>query len=149
MLILDDGSFTIGNTFALLYDADEYHTLRQTESWISEDVTEDAKNAAMIRAFDYLRTRDWQAGIFDVEIPSRIIQAQYVAAAKELSSPGTLQSDVNPNVKRKRIEGAIDTEYFSKNLSSSTVFTEVDNLIKPYLNSTTNFSQTSRTLVRM
>jgi hypothetical protein len=64
-----------------------------------------------------------------------------------LFKPGVLQADKQSNVKRERIEGVVDTEYFSKNLSSSTVFTEILNLIEPYLSVPTSSRQ--KFLVRM
>jgi hypothetical protein len=149
MLTIDDGTFTVGNTFIDLFDADEYHELRQTEAWLDSEVTDGQKEAALIRGFDYLMVQDWSADAFLSGIPDRVKWAQCVAAVKELSSPGTLQADVDNNVKRKRIEGAIETEYFSKNLSSQTVFTEVENLIKPYLNVSVTRSSRQKYLVRM
>jgi hypothetical protein len=150
MLTIDDGTFTVGNTFVDLLDADDYHELRLTEDWIDSEVTDSQKEAALVRAFDYLKVQDWASDAFTVEIPIKVIEAQCVAAGKELSSPGRLQSDVDSNVKRKRIEGAIETEYFSKNLVSQTVFTEIQNLIAPYLssNQTTTVAR-KKTIVRM
>jgi len=150
MLIVDDGTFLIGNTFVDLFVADEYHELRQTEAWIEPEVTDTQKEAAIIRSFDYFKVQDWADGVFDFDIPSRILEAQCVAAARELENPGGLQADTKTNIKRERIEGAIDTEYFSKNLSSETIHTEIQNLIKPYLASSQQSTQTIRkTLVRM
>ena len=150
MLTVDDGSFEVGNTFVSLIDATAYHTLRQTEVWIDSEMTDVLREAALVRSFDYFKVQDWADGVFDVSIPDRVIQAQCVAAAKELESPGTLQADVSSNVKRERIEGAIETEYFSKNLSSQTIFTEIQNLIKPYLEtSQTQPVAVQKTLVRM
>ena len=150
MLITDDGTFLIGNTFVDLFTADEYHELRQTEAWIDEEVTDTQKEAALVRSFDYLKVQDWADGVFDYEIPVRVIEAQCVAAGKELDNPGQLQADQKTNVKRERIEGAIDTEYFSKNLSSETIHTEIQNLIKPYLTAyQASSTSTQKFLVRM
>ena len=149
MLTIDDGTFTIGNSFVSLMEADDYHELRASENWNLTTTTDDNKEAALIRAFDYLFIQDWQAGVFDVEIPERVKRAQLVAAEKELGSPGTLQEDKENNLKRKHIEGVIEREYFSKNLSNETIFTEIQNLLKPYLSATTTKTTTQRFLVRM
>jgi len=147
MLIIDDGTFTVGNSFVTLIELDTYHALRQTASWIDVSVTDAKKEAAAIRAFDFFKVQNWSSDAFLTEIPQRVKDAQCVAAAKELDSSGVLQADLDPNVKRQRIEGAIETEYFSKNLTTSTIFTEIINLINPYL--VQSRSTVTRTLVRM
>jgi len=147
-LIIDDGTFEVGNTFLLLSDINTYHSVRLSSPWTTE--TSDAKKeAAVIRAFDYLAIQNWLIDAFDDGIPTRVEYALCVAANKELDSPGVLQKDQQKNVKRKRIEGAIETEYFAKNLSSETVFTEVLNLIKPYIEAPTNRRPTQRYLERV
>jgi hypothetical protein len=148
-LILDDGSFEIGNSFVTLDYADDYHEIRATEAWETDSPSDDQKESALIKAFDYLMVQDWSPETFMLDIPDRIKQAQCVGAAKELASPGVLQADKENNIKRKRIEGAIDTEYFSKNLESGTVFTEIQNLIKPYIISKSISTSKQRFLVRM
>ena len=131
-LTIDDGTFTIGNTFLSLDDIDEYHAQRLTAPW-STSTDNDAKEAAIIRAFDYLSVQNWTINAFDDGIPTRVCAALCVAANKELESNGILQADQQKNIKRKRIEGAIETEYFSQKISNETVFTEINNLIKPYI----------------
>jgi len=147
-LVIDDGTFTVGNTFLDLIDVDSYHAERLTLPW-TEETDNAKKEAAIIRAFDYLRVQQWLSDAFIDGIPTRVEQALCVAANKELDSPNTLQADKTSNVKRKRIEGAIETEYFSKNLDSSTIFTEIDNLIAPYLINPKIGANIKRTLVRM
>jgi len=131
-LTIDDGTFLIGNTFLSLTDIDTYHEARLTPFWqtITDD---DAKEAAIIRGFDYLKIQTWKSDVFLLGIPIRICDALCVAANKELETPGNLQADQQNNVKRKRIEGAIETEYFSKDRSSSVIFIEIGNLISSYL----------------
>jgi hypothetical protein len=148
-ITIDDGTFLVGNSFVTLDETDTYHEDRATETWIATTVTDDQKEAALIKAFDYLYVQNWIAGVFDTEIPIRVKQAQMVAAGKELSSPGSLQADQDSNVKRKNIEGAIETEYFSKSLSSAPVFTQIQNLLKPYLNTSIYNNTAQRFLVRM
>lgn len=131
-LTIDDGTFTVGNTFLSLDDIDEYHAQRLTSPW-STSTDNNAKEAAIIRAFDYLSVQNWIINAFDEGIPLRVCAALCVAANKELESNGILQADQQKNIKRKRIEGAIETEYFSQKISNETVFTEISNLIKPYI----------------
>jgi hypothetical protein len=148
MLILDDGTFDIGNTFVELIEADTYHSNRLTDSWLESSVTDAQKESALIRAFDYLYVQDWKAGVFDIEIPVRVKRAQMVAASKELESPGSLQEDQDKHLKRKRLEGVVDKEYFKSDPDGQVVFTEIMNLLKPYLRITETVDR-SRRLVRM
>jgi len=148
MLIIDDGSFAVGNSFVTLLEADDYHEQRLTASWIDTSVTDEQKEATLIKAMDYLFVQDWKAGVFDDDIPVRVKNAQIVAAARELASPGVLQEDRESNLKRKRIEGVIDKEYFSGESGGAVELTEIHNLIKPYLIAETTLSS-GRRMVRM
>ena len=146
MLTIDDGSFQSGNTFSDIFDFDEYHEVRLNEPWNSE-TDEDKKIAAIISSFDFFKIQKWKSDVFLLGCPDRIKEAHFVAANKELSSPGTLQADKDSsNIKRKRIEGAIDTEYFNSQDGSETIFTEINNLIQTYLISTQ--TRVSRRMVR-
>ncbi len=148
-ITIDDGTFLVGNSFCTLIEADTYHTDRSTTAWIDVTITDAEKEAAIIKSFDFLYVQDWVTDTFLTEIPVKIKRAQIVAAEKELSSPGSLQEDEDSNLKRKRIEGIIEKEYFSKSLSSATVFTEIMNLISPYLNTSISVSSAQKFLVRM
>jgi hypothetical protein len=148
-LTIDDGTFLVGNTFVTLDETDTYHEDRSTTSWMASTVTDDNKEAAIIRAFDYLYVQPWISTTFASSVPVKVKRAQMVAAEKELSSPGSLQSDQDSNLKRKHIEGVIEKEYFSQTMSSAPVFTEIQNLLSDYLETSSTRSSTQRFLVRM
>ena len=147
-IIIDDGTFTLGNSFITLEEAENYHVDRATPSWIDTTKTDEDKEAAIIKGFDYLYVQDWLAGVFDIEVPAKVKRAQIIAAEKELSRPGILQEDQDSNLKRKRIEGVIEKEFFSMTKTSATIFTEIQNLLKNYLNISTT-TKRQRFLVRM
>ena len=147
-LIIDDGTFTVGNTLLSLEEVEAYHTSRLTAPW-STETSDELKEAAIIRAFDYFSIQKWIINAFDDGIPQRVLSAFCVAANKELSSTGILQADQQKNIKRKRIEGAIETEYFDKNTLNGTIFTEINNLISPYIEAPTYRIATQRFLERI
>ena len=128
-LTIDDGTFEVGNTFVTENEAEEYHESRGNSSW--EDADDEAKEAALIRAFDYLSVQNWSSTAFETTIPVKVKQAQMLAALKELSSSGVLQPDVSTGVKSEAIEGAIEKEYYES--GPGTIFSGVENLIRPYL----------------
>lgn len=73
----------------------------------------------------------------DDEIPTRIINATYEAAFRELTTPGQLMIDYNPNkYKRVSIDGALSVEYAQTYGASDlqTQITIIDALVKPLLN---------------
>jgi len=148
MLTIDDGTFEVGNSFVTLLTADTYFEERSSTVWV-DSVSDEDKEAALIRAFDYLSVQSWAAGVFDEEVPEKIKRAQMVAAGKELSSPNVLQPDIQKNVKRQKFDGAMETEYFDKNIESGTIFTEIENLIKSYLSVVSVRTTGQRFLVRM
>lgn len=141
-LTLDDGTFAVGNTLISLDDADEYHDIRGNAEWT--EALDVSKEAALVRAFDYLAVQDWTAGTFDDGIPAAITKAQCIGAAKELSSPGTLQPDVTTGIKSQSIAGAVEKEFFED--GEQTIFSAIENLIRPYLGN--SYYSTGRVLVR-
>jgi len=145
MLILDDGTFLVGNTFITIDDSNEFHETRNNTIWMDEAIEDSTKEGCIVRAFDYLKVKSWNPECFMLGIPPRIIEAQCIAALKEFENPNSLQADKAKNVKRERIEGVIETEYFSKDISSSAIFTIIDNLIAPYLKK--SFVKITRKLV--
>lgn len=147
-IILDDGTFLVGNSFAVVATADTFCTLRALSTWTQSDSTAD-KEAALIRAFDYLKICSWSDTAFADGIPDRVVEAQIRAAAKELASPGAMQPDEESNLKRKKIEGAVEKEYFDASRFSGTIHNDVLNLIRPYLAATsTSTTRTTRHLIR-
>lgn len=64
-LIVEDGTMPKGaNSYASLAEADAYHAVRLTESWMGE-VTGAQKEAALIRASDWLNTLLWKGERID------------------------------------------------------------------------------------
>jgi len=148
-IILDDGSFEVGNSFVTTDEADDFCELRALSDWTSIEVTA-TKEAALIRAFDYLKVVSWSDTAFASGIPERVKEANIRAAVKEITSPGIMQKDEESNLKRKKIEGAIEKEYFEAGRFSGTIHNDILNLIKPYLasTSTSTTAGSQRYLVR-
>ena len=138
-ITLDTGSFT-GNSFVTVFEADEFHEDRGYTSWTSE-TDDEKKESALIRTFDYLAVQNYKSTAFDSGVPAAIEKAQCVGAVKELETPGILQPDRELGVKLSAIEGAVEKEFFES--GQRTLFTAIDNLIRPYLKTSSR-----KTLVR-
>jgi hypothetical protein len=133
-LTIDDGTFNVGNSFVTLGYAYDYHELRGNSAWIQK--TDEEQEALLVRAFDFLSVQNWASDTFTTAIPKKIKDAQCLAAFKELEQDNALQPDYNPTIKRERIEGVIETEYFGKGETASMASAPpaaVMNLIGPYL----------------
>ncbi len=128
-IIIDDGTFVIGNSFVTVDAAEAYHESRGYTIWI--DGEDEEKEAALIRAFDFLSVQNWKTTVFENSVPIKIQQAQILGALKELSSPGSLQPDIVTGIKSESLDGVIETEYFKG--GTGTLFTAVENMIKPYI----------------
>lgn len=130
-ITIDDGTFAVGNSFVTAREAEAFHEARGYTDWTTS--TDDAgKEAALIRAFDFLSVQNWKTDTFETSVPTKVEQAQILGALKELSSPGSLQPDITTGIKSQSIEGAVETEYYST--GEGTLFTVVENLIRPYIN---------------
>ena len=128
-IVIDDGTFTVGNSFVTLVESDTYSIDRGYSTW--EDGDDEDKEAALIRAFDYLSIQNWQDDIFDDEIPTKIEHAQMLAAIKELDSPGAMQPDVSTGIKSEELVDVIETHYFES--GPGTIFSAIENLISSYI----------------
>lgn len=129
-IVIDDGTFAVGNSFVTLAESDTFSEDRNYTAWINGD--EEDKNAALIRAFDYLSIQNWQSTTFDDGIPTKISQSQMLAAIRELESPGAMQPDISTGIKSESLEGVSETEYFEG--GTGTIFSAVENLISSYIN---------------
>lgn len=129
-ITIDGGTFLVGNSFVTMVEADSFHMSRQNTAWDEADA--EFKEAALIRAFDYLSVQNWATNAFLTGVPIKVKNAQCVAALKELTNNGAMLPDITPGVKRESIDGAISTEYFSGS-GSGTIHTAVENMIRPYL----------------
>ncbi len=77
----------------------------------------------------------------DDAIPADWVKASYRAAWISASQPATLNNTVTPNgrVKRERVEGAVEVEYFeggAARVGSETLATidaEIEGLVRPFL----------------
>lgn len=146
-ITIDDGTFLVGNSFVTIEEADAYHTDRLNSDWVAAE--ESTKEAALIRAFDYLSVKNWLSTAFSDGIPIRVENAQCVAALKELQATGALQPDITPGLKKKEIDGVISTEYFESSVAAGgTIYTAVENMIEPYLATSAASSRRTITLVR-
>jgi len=129
-ITIDDGTFTVGNSFVTLAESDTYSNDRNYTTWIDGD--EEEKEAALIRSFDYLSIQNWISTTFDDGIPARIEQAQMLGATREFDSPGALQPDISTGIKSEELKDVIETHYFEG--GTGTIFSAVENLITPYIN---------------
>jgi len=129
-LILDVGTFLVGNSLATIEEADAFHLSRQNDSWATTALL--AKEAALIKAFDFLSIQNWKSDTFTSGVPLKIKNAQCIGALKEIGSPGTLLPDISPGIKKEAIDGVNETEYFASG-SSAVIHTAVENMIKSYL----------------
>ena len=141
-ITVDDGTFATGNSFVTADEADVFHLDRGNGDWGDADT--DVKDAALIRAFDFLSVQAWKSDAFTSDIPQRIKNAQCVAALKELIESGSIQPDVQTGVKKETIDDVVSMEYFEGGDNSGVIFTAIENLIKPYLYT----SNSRRRLVR-
>jgi hypothetical protein len=71
-------------------------------------------------------------------IPTRVINASYEAALRELQSPGSLAPDITPGKVKKRVkvEGAVEVEYAvgqGTAAEQQPVITVIDGLLAPLL----------------
>ncbi len=129
-ITLDTGTFEVGNSLLTLIEAEEYHLTRGYTAWTGTD-DDVAKEAAMIRAFDFLGVQNWRAGTFTAGIPIRIKQAQAIAALRELASPGSMQPDRTVGLKSDSLDGVFTKQFFED--GGQTLHTAVQNLILPYI----------------
>jgi len=129
-LIIDSGTFLVGNSLATVAEADAFHLARQNTVWGM--ALTPAKEAALIKTFDFLSTQNWQTTTFDSGIPLKIKNAQCIGALIELSTPGSLQPDITPGIKMEAIDGVNEVQYFEGS-GGATIYTAVENMIKPYL----------------
>jgi len=129
-LIIDTGTFLVGNSLVTVAEADAFHSIRQNQAW--ELAALYVKEAALIKAFDFLSVQNWKSDAFESGVPLKIKNAQCIGALRELDSPGALQPDVTPGIKKEAIDGVNETEYF-ENSGSGVIHTAVENLIKPYM----------------
>lgn len=133
-LTIDDGTFEVGNSLVTLEYAAGYHEDRDNTAWFNR--LDYQQEALLIKAFDFLSVQNWATGTFSSGIPKKIKDAQCLAALKELEQEDTLQPDYNPTIKRERIEGVTETEYFGRGETASMASsppTAIMNLIRPYL----------------
>jgi hypothetical protein len=145
-ITIDDGTFEVGNSFVTVEEVTAYHEDRSNIDWASSSYSSAQRTGAVIRSFDFFKIQNWSEDVFLDGIPARVEEAQCIAALKELIKPGVLQADKSKNVKRERIEGVMETEYFTSAMSSDIYFTNIMNLIAPYI--ITPFTRTQRRIAR-
>jgi len=135
-LIVETGAVVANaNSYVSLDDANAYHAARGNSTWTGTDA---AKEAAVLRAMDYLEKLNWQGDDYDgpagasgkqpLKWPRRgVVLGGYVwpwdevhpgvqnalceAALIELTDPGALAPAFSLGVKREKL-GPMETEYF-------------------------------------
>ncbi len=112
-------------------DCTGYHTARLNSAWT--DATQEGQQAAIIRAWDYIRVQPFRTDIdiFTDGLPEDIKQAGYEAALIEIQAPGELMKTETKesNVIQKRID-VISTTYLA---GAKTVYHKLNSLLAPYL----------------
>ena len=131
-ITVDDGTFETGNSFVTIAEADAFHSARLNTDWT--EASDEDKEAALIRAFDFLSVQPWASKTFTSSIPLKIQNAQCIGALKEIQTSGTLQPDITPGVKKESIDGVMENEFYeTARGSGGTVHTAVENMIRPFL----------------
>ena len=149
VLIKEDGSQVANaNTYVEVSDVDTYATNHgYLEIWTGDD---DLKAAAILRGMNFIESYNFKGikadrdqalkwpreQVYDEDdylleddsIPNALINACCEAAYREMESPGSLQSDVAPNVKRRKVAYDVETEYFPGG-SSGVVYTAIDSFL--------------------
>lgn len=163
------------SSYGTVDDADTYHDDRANSAWGESSVSTASKEAALLRASEYIdyqfrpsfpgykaglraQTREWpRAWAYDEEnnsipsdeVPIEVEYATYEAALRELADPGSLLPDFTPNqqVKRERVEGAVEVEYTGPIGASSAkpILTIVRGILAPILTGPANSSIAGRT----
>ncbi len=114
-----------------LEDCSGYHTARLNSAWT--DATQEGQQAAIIRAWDYIRVQPFRTDIdiFADGIPEDVTQAGYEAALIEIQAPGALlkTETEKSQILEKRID-VITTKYMA---GAKTVYHKLNSLLAPYL----------------
>lgn len=145
--VVEDGTgLTNSNSYAAVADADSYFTDRGNTAWAA--LTNDEKQIALIKGTDYLdgtyrfkgtksdsaQALQWpRDDVYDDEgneisgIPEALKKATYEASYKSISAD--LFQDIDKGaVKKEKVEGAVEVEYFEGG-SSQISFLAVENLL--------------------
>ena len=160
MLIIEDGMMPEGaNTFATVEEADAYFAARNDSGWpvpfsdLDADPNTPAKEAALIRAADYLNTLQWNGEKVDFDwqlcwprrgctvgnasVPEDIVPRLVRTACLELAREFFGGTDIlAPQEHGNRVQsetvGPISTTYFD-DASAETYFPAVAGLLSQYL----------------
>ncbi len=155
-LIVEDGFMPDGaNAYAHVEAADEWQAARGSSVWpkapaAGEDPNRAAKEAALIRAADYLNGLRWKGrraepcrvmawprcGVIDGDghaVPERCVPAAVVAANCHLAALAYAGTDLQPALERggsirKEKVGQLETEYF-EGAATRDVFSAVADLL--------------------
>ncbi len=114
-------------------EADEYLLARWGNESPWAKGTEEQKNQALQRGWDYLAGLNWKDGLFDVELPEAIHDAGIVAAFEEIKNPGCLLPEQAPGdfLQSKKI-GPI-SKTFRRNAPTRRKFLALERLVAPYI----------------
>ena len=160
-ITVEDGSVvTSATSFITLAESDTYFEDRNMTTW-SGSSDDDTKEAALIKAADWMNTLSWEGlrvdadqtlcwpreGLYysdgyavdDDTIPTQIKHAQMEAAYREFNTAGSLEPDEDRGgqIKREKID-VLETEYFG-GAPSGTVHNKVKNLLRQFLKSSLSF----------
>ena len=124
-------------TGATLEEIDAYHLARGNALWTGTDTV---KEQAMVRAWDYISSRNFQPEAFDsATLPDNVINAHAIASLEELTESGILQPvlDSENYIKKENLAGAIITEYKDSSPPSK-IFSAINSLLSGYVYSSIN-----------
>ena len=159
--VVEDGSgLSNANSFVTVAEADDFWELRNNATW--EALSDEAKQAAVIRATEYLcqfdsmypgyrrtigQSLSWPRigacyvdgeWIPDGTVPPEIKKACFELAYKASSSELTPDIDYSTAVRRQRV-GKIEVEYFNKGPSS-----KIYPIVSVHLSRILQFTSTAR-----
>jgi len=132
IIVYDGTNLEDANSFIEISEATTYHSNRGNTIWTDVEKTDDDREKALIRTFDYLCTLKYKTGVFYEGTPVAIKKAQAEGALRELETPGCLQPDLSKDdfITKKVYTGAIETTYAS---NARTVYQKLMVILKPYL----------------
>lgn len=133
-LTVEDGTGVLGaDSYASVESADAYHLARGNTAWTGTTSDKEIALRRATAAIDQLHGANWIGQRIDIDqsldwprtlaydargylidgLPTELVKATCEAALRELTARGSLTADPKPSIKRERVEGAVEREYFT------------------------------------
>ena len=118
-------------SMATIAESDTYHATRGNADWNGAD---DGKSQALVRAWDFLKSLEWDESVFSHEMPDDIKSAHMMAALEELKEPWVLLPILTSEsfLKSKNTAGEIVKKYRT-NAPAKKRFLAIEALLRPYV----------------